>query len=600
MLIQTREEFIHARTILLDAELCAVDTETDGFDGPIIGISTYCLIRGREPLGISFYFPIAHNHDSNLFSGVHNLEASWRNELKDVFDRESATWIFHNFKFDLQKFWGLNWDIKGTVYDTMLMSWMLDENTPNSLDAVGERITGEKKVEGIKAIADKLGGWAKTPPDAMAFYAEKDAELTFNVFGPLKQQMEAQSQWELLPLEMEFARCLAEIEYRGIRLDREKAQQLSVETAQQLEAMRDSLGFDPAKPRQLAHKLFARQQDGGLGLKLPAELSKNKLASPITLSDGTTIANVPKMDRAALLSLKNDVAAAALDYRSKQKALSTWFLGFQEKADAEGRLHTTFKQHGTVTTRLSSSNPNVQQIPRTNEEEREAGLSVSQVKSLFLPEENCELWEFDYSQAEYRLAGCYSQEPDIVEGYKQGIDFHSLTAQKLGIPRQAEAGSRRDAKNLNFAILYGAYPNKIAEMLETNVDEARYLFAEFWEQYPRLHATVQNAEKAAHRGWITYWDGRRRHFQYPSEYRKAFNSAIQGGVVRIMIRSMLKVRDASLTGPFKMHLQVHDSLWISIHKDAVEESVKEIQKIMEWPTDEFPIPFVVDAKRLAA
>lgn len=593
MLIQTREQFIHARTVLLDSELTAVDTETIGFEGRIIGISTYCHIRGREPMGISFYFPIRHIHDRSLFSNVDNIPVEWVQELKTVFERQDAHWVFHNYKFDIQKFWLEGIDFLGKIDDTMLMAWMDNENTRNDLDSVGEELLGTKKVAGIKDIADKLGGWEKVPPDAMAHYAEQDAKLTFELHPVLKQRLEDQCLYELLPVEMQFARILAEMESRGIRIDVNKSGQFAYETDLQLQAMRDSLGFDPAKPRQLASKLFAAKPEG-LGL-LPSELSKNRLASPITLSNGVTIDKCPVMDRAALQALDHPLVSTVLDYRSKSKALSTWFLGFPAKADREGRLHTTFKQHGTVTTRLSSANPNVQQIPRTSAEEREQGLSVSQVKSLFLPEEGCELWEFDYSQAEYRLSGCYSKEPEIVEGYKSGVDFHSLTAQKLGIPRQAEAGSRRDAKNLNFAILYGAQPARLADMLGTTLEEGRSLFAEFWLAYPRLEEAVKAAEKAARKGWIRYWDGRRRHFEYQSEFRKAFNSAVQGGVARIMIKTMIQLREAG----FLAHLQVHDALWFSIPVEELDTQKEKIRAIMEWPTGEFPIPFTVDAKRLA-
>lgn len=588
MLIQTREQFVEAKTTLLDSKLTAVDTETAGFDGKIIGISTHCEIASRPGMEVSFYFPFRHEHDLNLFGKVQNLPIEWMKELKSIFGRKDARWIFHNFKFDLQKFWMDDIDFPGEVSDTMLMSWMIDENTPNDLKGLGERfVDSDSKFEQdhIKTLSKTLGSWEAVPPDAMGMYAEKDALLTYRLFHIFEPMLQAQEMLQLLPTEMKFCRLLARMEYRGIRIDTDRAKQLAYETDCWLQSTKETLGFDPAKKLQLARKLFAAPPDG-CGLK-PLGLTKSKLASPITLSDGKTVDKIPVMDRHALSRYDDPLPALVLEYRSKQKALSTWFLGFLEKADTEGRLHTTFKQHGTVTTRLSSSNPNVQQIPRTTEEEQELGLSKALVKTLFRAEDDCELWEFDYSQCEYRLAGCYAKEESIIEGYAEGKDFHQLTADLLNIDRQM-------AKTVNFAVLYGAGPRKLAEQLGVSESQGLRVLSEFREAYPRLTQVSREAEKAARRGWVRYWDGRRRHFQYSSEYHKAFNSVIQGGAARLMIQTMLRLEKAG----YLPHLQVHDSLWFSIPKATLEEQQKEIKTIMEWPAEMFPIEFPVDAKRL--
>jgi len=588
MLIQTREQFIEAKTTLLDSEITAVDTETAGFDGHIIGISTHCEIRGRDGYEVSFYFPFRHEHDQNLFKNVQNLPIEWLKELKSIFGRKDARWIFHNFKFDLQKFWREDIDFPGEVSDTMLMSWMIDENTPNDLKGLGERfVSDDAKFEQdhIKTLSKTLGSWEAVPPDVMGMYAEKDALLTYRLYHLFVPMLQKQEMLQLLPTEMRFCRLLARMEYRGVRIDQQRAKQLAYETDAWLQSTRDSLGFDPAKKKELAHRLYGAPPVGR-GLK-PLGLTKSKLASAITLSDGSEIFKIPVMDKAALEKYDDPLVATVLEYRSKQKALSTWFLGFLSKADESGRLHTTFKQHGTVTTRLSSSNPNVQQIPRTTAEEQESGISKALVKTLFLPEDGCELWEFDYNQCEYRLAGCYAKEEAIIEGYAEGKDFHQLTADLLGINRQ-------DAKTVNFAVLYGAGPRKLAEQLGVSEADGFRVLSEFREAYPRLTEVSKAAEKAARRGWVRYWDGRKRHFQYSSEYHKAFNSVIQGGAARLMIQTMLRLEEAG----YLPHLQVHDSLWFSIPVDDLERQQKEIKTIMEWPSEQFPIEFPVDAKRL--
>lgn len=592
MIIQNREQFESALRTLSSFDTLALDTETAGISGRIIGISTYGT-RGTAYLdGYGFYFPFGHEHDSVLFGNLLNLPRDWISELQPIFQL-NKTFIFHNFKFDIQKLWreGLSIPVEN-IFDTMIASWMVDENTPNSLDACAERHLGRKKVEGIQPLAASLGGWEKVPPDIMGKYAIVDAELTHNLYPIFKRLLEDQELLSLMDTEMKFSQCLARMEQRGIRVDLDRTKQYALEAENRMQEIQMSLGFDPAKPSQLARRLYEKEPEG-LGL-LPQHISSRKLKSPILLSDGRSINYIPVMSKEVLDSYSHDVVSLALEYRSRQKALSSYFSAYLTFCGPDQRVHPTYKQHGTVTSRLSCAEPNMQQIPRTTPEEQESGVSKALVKTLFLAEDGYELWEFDYSQVEFRLAACYAKEPVIINGYREGKDFHQITADVLGVDRYT-------AKQTNFAILYGAGPRKLAEQLwklanmKVSENEARGILTEWRNAYPRLQNVIIEAERAASRGYVRYWDGRRRHFRFSSEYHKAFNSVCQGGAARIMVKTMLAVEEEVPECPIVS--QVHDALWIEVPQSS-PHLVEKIKKVMEWPGESFVLDFPVDAHRL--
>ena len=593
-IIQTREQFDSMVNTLQGSSLLAIDTETSGFNGKIIGISFFSSRTENHLDKNGYYLPMRHEHDPNLFQNLSNIPYEWISELKPILSSLDRIFVFHNYKFDIKKLWddGLDVPIE-RVFDTMIASWMIDENTPNSLDSCAERQLGRKKVEGIKKLADSLGGWEKVPPDVMGTYAITDAELTHLLYPIFKRHLEDQEMHLLMETEMKFSRCLAQIERTGVRVDLERTRQYALEAESRMKEIQTTLGFDPAKPSQLARKLYEAEPEG-LGL-LPQHLSARKLKSSILLSDGRSINFIPMMAKGVLDSYSHPVVDLVLEYRSRSKALSSYFLAYLTKSGPDLRIHPTYKHHGTVTSRLSCSEPNMQQIPRTTPEEQEEGVSKALIKTLFLASEGYELWEFDYSQIEFRLAACYAKEPTIIEGYKQGKDFHQITAEVLGVDRYT-------AKQTNFAILYGAGPRKLAEQLwrlanvKLTESEAREILSNWRGAYPRLQNVILEAERAASRGFIRYWDGRRRHFQFASEHHKAFNSACQGGAARIMIKTMIQVAEEAPECPIVA--QVHDALWMEIPIDNKDYWIEKTKKVMEWPGKDFTLEFPVDCHKL--
>jgi len=596
MIIQTREQFDEAVRTLLSADTIALDTETAGFGGRIIGVAAYCSRTPSYLDGRGFYFPFRHTHDPSLFSSVQSIPSEWISELAPVMSSLDKTFVLHNYKYDIKKFWMEELDLPiEKVFDTMLASWMINENTANSLDACAKEHLGRQKVDGISKLADALGGWEKVPPDVMGKYAIVDAELTHNLYPIFKQQLEDQEMLDLMGTEMKFARCLARIELTGIRVDLERTKQYALEAERRMQEIQTKLGFDPAKPSQLARKLYEKEPEG-LGL-LPSHMSARKLKTPILLSDGRSINHIPMMAKEVLDAYSHPVVDLVLEYRSRQKALSSYFSPYLRFSGPDQRVRPTFKQHGTVTTRLSCSEPNMQQVPRTTVEEQEEGVSKALIKTLFHANDGYELWEFDYSQVEFRLAACYAKEPVIIDGYREGKDFHQITADVLKVDRYT-------AKQTNFAILYGAGPRKLAEQLWRLVNvkltesEAREVLSSWRSAYPRLQNVIVEAERAASRGFVRYWDGRRRHFRFSSEHHKSFNSVCQGGAARIMVKTMLAVEEEVPECP--MVAQVHDAIWVEVPVDNVDNYVEKITKVMEWPGQDFVLDFPVDSHRLGA
>lgn len=612
MLIQTRKQFEHIKTILMDAPKFAADTETfyiePGVEPKLFGIAIHAPIYGKDA-EISAYLPFRHEILPMFEGKVLNLPEEWLDELRPTFERPDATQIYHNAKFDLRVFEQEGWKITAPILDTMILHYMIDENPPHSLEALSKKYFEEDQKDAgeIGKVAEALGkmfpqevekwqkklgetapkaakrvGWPKVPADAMEVYASRDARKTYQLEPILMKAVKADDQLHLVENKMQMVRIIKGMEQVGIGVKRDRLKELAYNGRARQEEIQAELEFDPGKPSQLARKLFGPVPQG-LQLPLPKSIRKD---------------NLPVMDEESLSRYDHPVVDLVLEYRGVQHAVSTYFEGFLKAIWPDDRVRTDYRQHGTVTGRFASGNtkewkPNLQQLPKVDEVQREA------VKSFLRSEEGFELWEFDYSQAEFRLGACYSYEedPSIVEAYKSGVDFHALTGERLGIPRGREGGAI-NGKDFNFMMFYGAGPLKVSQKMGVPMAEARTLRSEWWDQYPGLKLVQAHAEKAAlQRGYVRYWNGRRRHFRYPSEAYKAMNSIMQGGVAEIVEKSMIDVQ--KIKGP-KLVAQVHDALWFEIPTAAVDELVPQIQSAMsDWLNDLFPIEFPVDGNRLA-
>lgn len=594
MLVQTRDEFLQARTTLLKADVIAVDTETNWTDDwdsrELMGISMHCRLPENNEYELSFYFPFRHQHDRNLFSKHNeNLPYEWLRDLACVLERTDCIYVGHGFKFDFKVLEREGIFLTATLRDTLLLSWMDNENKfSHELNDLAKLVGDKKDRAELKSIAKNLGGWEKIPPEVMERYACGDTRITYHLYEYFWPRLEKQELTKLYEREEKKLRILTKMEQRGIQIDKDTAVKLSEEARTRMRDTLAEFGYDPGKPSQLAHRLFGAPPEG-LALPILGGYSKRKSKE---FPQG-----IPYMTEAVLSRLNHPEALKVLDYRSWQKANSTWYEGWFNKTTSDGRIHPEFKQHGTVTTRLSCTKPNMQQIPRDVER--------TPVKSMLRARRGYELWEFDYSQMEFRLGAIYADCNPILDAYQHGIDVHQLTSSRLNLEELtglSRSEARYAAKQTNFLTIYGGGAAVLRSQIwrDTRLDmpyeTAEEILEEFHKSYPEWKKIANRCEAAAkQRGYVKMWTGRRRHFDVVWKHKDAFNSIIQGGCAEIIFDSMIQLHEEG----FEIVSQVHDSLWIEVPTDSCDSDRDRIRKIMEWPKEEFGIPFPVDEKRLA-
>lgn len=595
-MLVTVKNFEEVMSFLQGKELLTCDTETNFCelqqDRYLIGIAILGVdeTTGKER---SFYFPYRHENDLKLNEDDVNLPEKLLLPVVDLVQTHKTIW--HNGKFDLRQLAQEGLDADSIFYyDTLLLSFMENENKfSHELSSLG-KLVGEKKLgKELDEIAKNLGngdkakGWVKIPPTVMGKYAEEDVLITWKLFKLFFSRVEKDEQLSLYPREVKIAHLIRRIEDIGVLIDRSEAEKLAAQTQLDLKELHRKLGFDPMKPSELAHRLYALPPEG-LGFQPEAFSSRRSKE----FAQG-----IPTMNEETLSRLEHPVVDDVLTYRGKLKALSTWYLGFLEKMGHDDRLHPDFKQHGTKTTRWSCANPNLHQLPRDTEN--------TPVKKLLRATPNYQLWEFDYSQVEFRLGAVYAECYTILNTYRQGGDVHKITAQNIGAYRkfpQEPDQARYVGKQTNFLTIYGGGAKVLKKQLwrDAKIDlpqsECKIILDKFHKAYPEFRDIMAKVERSAlRRGYIKLWNGRKRHFSEDYECRKAYNSLVQGGAAQIMIESMLELEKAG----FRLVSQVHDSVWIEIPEDEVETQIPKIKEIMEWPSDSFDCPFPVDAKRLA-
>lgn len=560
----------------------AIDTETfftDSWDNKlIIGVSVYGEANTKH---FNAYFPYRHEWES-----ADNLELDSLQRLAKTLDELPQ--VYHNAKFDRQEFIKDGIYLKAPFFCTMVSSHMVNENENHDLEYLAEKFNIDPQASARKAHLHELRKsmlWHAIPPEIMVPYACHDARNTFFLKPRMQAALEKQELTNLWSTEEAYSDALMHMECVGIEIDPEMAEEFSLKVARRMGAIKKELGFDPGKPLPLATKLFKE-----LGLPIyefsPGKPTKQFPRGRPKMSESI----IEKLSREAKSSEAIHVMQLLLEYRGLQKARSTWYDGWVDKIDSKNKLHSTWHQHVAVTTRLTSVGPNMQQIPREDESE---GAAPNPKKLLRAPK-GYELWQADYSQIEYRLAGVLSNDPIILEAYRSGSDMHQATANRLGQTRYA-------AKTTNFRFIYEGGPTAYADATGCTFEEAKRVWNDYHQTYHVMFrfASRVNAT-AAQRGYIKLWDGRRRHFKFAFEAKKAWNSLVQGGAAIICKHGLIKChQDDTLLS--RMNSQVHDAVWFEIPSYAVHTEQAKITRHLEWASRDprFKIDFPVDWTRLA-
>lgn len=548
---------------ILTKEIFSLDTETTGTDpirAELVGMS-FSFKENQ-----AFYVPVPANRDE---------AQKIVNKFKPVFENEKTVKVGQNIKYDMLVLSNYGVEIRGRMFDTMIAHYVLQPELHHGMDYLAEVYL---KYETIK-IEELIGPKGKNqknmrdlPPSAVYKYACEDADVTLKLKHILEKELKEQGVEALFEeIEMPLVPVLAYMERNGVRIDTAALKETSLHfTArmQQIEKEVHELAgmeFNIASPKQVGEVLFDR-------LKIVEKAKKTKSGQYVTSED-------------VLESLrgKHEIVGKILEHRGLKKLLSTYIDALPQLINPQtGHIHTSFNQTVTATGRLSSSNPNLQNIPVRNEDGKE-------IRKAFIPEDGCEFFSADYSQIELRIMAHLSQDPHMIEAFQKGQDIHAATAAKIYKTdlEHVSREQRSKAKTANFGIIYGISTFGLAERLNVERREAKELIDGYFANYPHVKEYMDESIRVAReKGYIETIFKRKRYLPDINSRnavvrgyaeRNAINAPIQGSAADIikvaMIRIYRRFREEGIQS--KMILQVHDELNFSV-VPAEKEKVQQI------------------------
>lgn len=567
------------------AQPVAWDTETTGLsprDATLVGIG---CCWGAAPHQVA-YLPLGHKVGNNL-PLAETLAA-----LSPILESNRHPKVLQNAKFDrlVLRFQGIQ--LQGVVFDTMLASYVLNPEASHNLKDICQRYLPLQS-QSYRSLVGNGQTLADLSPAAVAQYCGLDVYTTYLLKEKLEADLTPCLRQLLLEVELPLEPILAEMEATGIRIDCDYLRQLSQEIEAQLNEIQQQAWqlvgqpFNLDSPKQLSELLF-----GTLGLDT-RKTHKTKLGY--------------STDAATLEKLQGDhpIIDLILAHRTLAKLKSTYVDVLPTLVRPEtGRVHTDFNQAVTATGRLSSSNPNLQNIPIRTEFSRK-------IRKAFVPEAGNLLVTADYSQIELRILAHLSQEPELVAAYQRGEDVHRLTAQFLLEKSEITPGERRLGKIINFGVIYGMGPQRFAREAGVSVAEAKAFIQRFYERYPRVFSYLRQMERlAVSQGYVETILGRRRYFQFNSPalqelrglpleqiadidlsalkitpherglLRAAANAPIQGSSADIIKCAMVKLAPLLKLQQAQLLLQVHDELVLEMSPKAWEQLQVQIPEVM--------------------
>lgn len=582
------------------AGICAIDTETTSLDArnaKLVGVSL-----AIEP-GEACYIPVGHvapgtqaaaggldfagtqANSAQRVEGQVALEDAVR-LLGPLLADPATLKIGHNFKYDLHVFAGCGLTQVASIDDTMLISYVLEGGRHgHGMDELAALHLGHKTIsyDEVTGTGKSRISFAEVPLDKALAYAAEDADITLRLHRALKQRLAEQGLLTVYEtIERPLIAPVVAMEAAGIGVDRGALQRLSNEFALRLADLEKKIHalaghpFNVGSPAQLGKVMFDE-----LGLSLPDG------KQPAKTKTGAYATGADVLDD--LAALGHELPQAVLDWRQLAKLKSTYTDALGEAIDAKtGRVHTSFALASTSTGRLSSSDPNLQNIPVRNEEGRK-------IREAFVPAPGTVLLSFDYSQIELRLLAHVADIASLKEAFAKGQDIHATTASEMfGVPLdKMDKETRRRAKAINFGIIYGISAFGLARQLGLPQGEARAYIEAYFKRYPGIRAYMDRTKKEAHQhGYVATLFGRRIWLpeigsKNPAmrafAERAAINAPIQGGAADIIKRAMIRVPDALQQHKLaaKLLLQVHDELLFEVAPDALERTVAVVKPLME-------------------
>ena len=567
---------------MMKQEIVAFDTETEGLNAletDIVGISF------SWQKGIGYYLPIKNNKSAH--------EKSFE-ILRPFFESTEIIKVGHNIKFDIQVLHKYNVKVSSPIYDTMVAHYLINPDMRHNLDTLSESYLNYSPIS-IESLIGKKGknqiSMRDVSIDKITDYASEDADITLQLKSIFDKEIEVNNLGKIFyDIEIPMINVLSEMETEGIKIDTSYLEKLDKEFEEDLEKLKKEIfkksgeEFNLNSPKQLGEILFDK-------LKLVSKPKKTKTGQYSTSEE-------------VLSSLANDhkIIEDILEWRSLDKLQNTYVKSLpNEVSSLTNRVHSSFNQTVTTTGRLSSNNPNLQNIPiRT--------ANGQKIRRAFIPRgSDYILMAADYSQIELRVIASMSNEKNMIDAFVNNQDIHTMTASKIYNvdPENVTREQRGNAKTVNFGIIYGVSAFGLSQQTDLNRSESKVMIDNYFLNYPGLKKYMSDQiDFARNNGYVETIMGRRRYLQNinsqnnmlrSSSERNAINAPIQGSAADIIKIAMINInselKKQSLKS--KMLLQVHDELVFDVHKSE-KDQIKDIVKTTMESAVKLKVPLKID------
>ena len=580
-LIDNENEIRNLFDFLMTFEIVSLDTETtstNAIEAELVGMS-FSVEENK-----AFYVPVSANREEAL--RIVNI-------FKPLYENEKILKVGQNIKYDLEVLANYGVTLKGKMFDTMIAHYVLQPELYHNMDYLAEIYLKYKTIHIEELIGPKGKGQKNMRdlnPQDVYEYAAEDADITLKLKNILEKELEKAGVEHLFyDIEMPLMPVLASMEMNGVCLDTVSLKETSEVLTNRLKVIENKIyelsgeTFNIASPKQVGEILFDK-------LKIVEKAKKTKTGQYVT--------NEEVLQG---LKHKHEIVGNILEHRGLKKLLGTYVDALPSLINKRtGRIHTSFNQTIASTGRLSSSDPNLQNIPVRGEEGKE-------IRKAFIPEPGCLFFSADYSQIELRVMAHLSNDENMIKAFREGYDIHAATAAKIYKEDMNEVSrdQRTKAKRANFGIIYGITIFGLAERLDISRDEAKQLIDGYFETYPKVKEYMETAKETARKnGYVETLFKRRRYLADINSRnatvrgfaeRNAINAPIQGTAADIIKVAMINIYNRFNNEGIrsKMILQVHDELNFSVYPDEKEKVEKIVLEEMQGAFS-MKVPLVAD------
>ena len=580
-LVDNEEEIKKLCDFLMTFEILSLDTETtstNAIEAELVGIS-FSVEENK-----AFYVPVPANREEAL--RIVNI-------FKPLYEDEKILKVGQNIKYDLEVLANYGVTLKGKMFDTMIAHYVIQPELYHNMDYLAEIYLKYKTIHIDELIGPKGKGQKNMrdlKPEDVYEYAAEDADVTLKLKNILEKEIEKAGVEHLFyKIEMPLMPVLASMEMNGVCLDTDSLKETSEVLTNRLKDIEEKIyelagqEFNIASPKQVGEILFDK-------LKIVEKAKKTKTGQYVT--------NEEVLQG---LKHKHEIVGNILEHRGLKKLLGTYIDALPSLVNKRtGRIHTSFNQTITSTGRLSSSDPNLQNIPVRGEDGKE-------IRKAFIPEAGCLFFSADYSQIELRVMAHLSDDENMIEAFREGYDIHAATAAKIYKEdiNEVSRDQRTKAKRANFGIIYGITVFGLAERLDISRDEAKQLIDGYFETFPKVKEYMETAKETARKnGYVETLFKRRRYLADINSRnatvrgfaeRNAINAPIQGTAADIIKVAMINIYNRFNQEGIrsKMILQVHDELNFSVYPEEKEKVEKIVLEEMQSAFS-MKVPLVAD------